>query len=133
MTRTDLIAALAARFPSLTPKDAEAAVKIILGALSDSLAAGNRVEIRGFGSLGLRSRKPRIGRNPKSGEKVEVPAKCVPYFKAGLEMRVRVDTVTMTKSKSADKVRAPAPVTGLPDNSPAEPALPQRDTKRRVA
>jgi len=104
MTRTDLIAALAARFPSLTTKDADSAVKIIVGALSESLAFGNRVEIRGFGSFGLRNRKPRIARNPKSGEKVEVPAKCVPYFKAGLEMRVRVDTVKMPKAKSAQSV-----------------------------
>ncbi|MCX7173780.1 MAG: integration host factor subunit beta [Proteobacteria bacterium] len=91
MTRSDLIDALAARFTALTRADADAAVKLILETLNTTLAAGNRVEIRGFGSFGLNLRKPRIGRNPKSGEKVEVPAKFVPHFKSGKELQERVD------------------------------------------
>jgi integration host factor subunit beta len=91
MTRSDLIAKLAERHPQLLAKDAELAVKVILDALSSTLASGGRIEIRGFGSFALNYRPPRLGRNPKSGEKVQVPAKYVPHFKAGKELRERVD------------------------------------------
>ena len=70
MTRSDLIAALASRFPNLMAKDAEISVKEILDAISNTLVKGDRVEIRGFGSFGLNYRPARTGRNPKSGEKV---------------------------------------------------------------
>ena len=91
MTRSDLIAALATRFPKLVAKDAEISVKEILDAIEQSLCQGDRVEIRGFGSFSLNSRPARIGRNPKTGEKVQVPPKYVPHFKAGKEMRERID------------------------------------------
>ena len=91
MTRSDLIAALASRFTHLTAKDAEIAVKEIIDAIGNSLAHGDRVEIRGFGSFSLNYRPARKGRNPKSGEAVSVPAKYVPHFKAGKEMRERVE------------------------------------------
>ncbi len=91
MTRSELITELAARFPQLTAKDTEIAVKEILDALGSSLAHGQRVEIRGFGSFSLNYRPPRLGRNPKSGEKVSVPEKWVPHFKAGKEMREGVE------------------------------------------
>ena len=65
---------------------------MILDAMAKSLAQGQRIEIRGFGSFGLNYRPPRTGRNPKSGEKVQVPAKYVPHFKAGKELRERVDS-----------------------------------------
>ena len=92
MTRSDLIAALASRFPNLMVKDADIAVKEILDAIGQALVNGDRVEIRGFGSFDLNYRPPRTGRNPKTGEQVEVPAKHVPHFKAGKELRERVDT-----------------------------------------
>ena len=91
MTKSDLIAKLAARYPQLVAKDAELAVKMILDAMASNLAKGNRIEIRGFGSFGLNYRPPRTGRNPKSGDKVFVPEKYVPHFKAGKELRERVD------------------------------------------
>jgi integration host factor subunit beta len=91
MTKSDLITKLAARYPQLVAKDAELAVKMILDAMAGNLAKGNRIEIRGFGSFGLNYRPPRTGRNPKSGEKVHVPEKYVPHFKAGKELRERVD------------------------------------------
>ncbi len=91
MTKSELIARLAERFPQLVAKDADLSVKMILDAMSDVLARGDRIEIRGFGSFSLNYRPPRIGRNPKTGEKVEVPAKYVPHFKAGKELRERVD------------------------------------------
>ena len=92
MTKSDLIARLAERFPQLVAKDADFAVKMILYAMSDALAKGDRIEIRGFGSFSLNYRPPRVGRNPKSGDKVSVPEKWVPHFKAGKELRERVDT-----------------------------------------
>ncbi len=91
MTKSELIARLAARFPQLIAKDADLAVKVILETLSAALVRGERVEIRGFGSFALNYRPPRTGRNPKSGEQVSVPEKWVPHFKAGKELRERVD------------------------------------------
>jgi len=91
MTKSELIAKLAARHPQLVAKDAELAVKMVLDAMSKALAEGDRIEIRGFGSFGLNYRPPRVGRNPKSGERVHVPEKNVPHFKAGKELRERVD------------------------------------------
>ncbi len=91
MTKSELIAKLASRYPQLVAKDAELAVKTILDAMAEGLAQGQRIEIRGFGSFDLNYRPPRLGRNPKSGDKVEVPPKYVPHFKAGKELRERVD------------------------------------------
>lgn len=94
MTRSDLILKLAERFPQLLGKDAELAVKVILDSMATTLTSGDRIEIRGFGSFALNYRPPRMGRNPKSGDKVQVPAKYVPHFKAGKELRERVDYPT---------------------------------------
>ena len=91
MTKSELIERLAAKFPQLVAKDAELAVKMILDAMGEALSNGDRIEIRGFGSFGLNHRPPRTGRNPKSGETVMVPGKNVPHFKAGKELRERVD------------------------------------------
>lgn len=91
MTRSDLILKLAEHFPQLLGKDAELAVKVILDSMATTLTSGDRIEIRGFGSFALNYRPPRMGRNPKSGDKVQVPAKYVPHFKAGKELRERVD------------------------------------------
>ncbi|MEO8937365.1 MAG: integration host factor subunit beta [Burkholderiaceae bacterium] len=91
MTKSELIARLAERYPQLIAKDADFAVNTILEAMADSLSVGQRIEIRGFGSFALSTRPPRVGRNPKSGERVLVPAKRVPHFKAGKELRERVD------------------------------------------
>ncbi|MCO6426798.1 integration host factor subunit beta [Nitrosomonas communis] len=92
MTKSELISKLAARYPQLLAKDTELAVKMILDAMANSLSRGERIEIRGFGSFDLNYRPARIGRNPKSGEKVHVPEKYVPHFKAGKKMRERVDS-----------------------------------------
>ena len=91
MTKSELIAKLAERYPQLVTKDAELAVKTILDGMTRSLSLGSRIEIRGFGSFDLNYRPPRQGRNPKSGTKVQVPEKYVPHFKAGKELRERVD------------------------------------------
>ena len=91
MTKSELIARLAERYPQLVAKDTELAVKTILDAMATSLSRGQRIEIRGFGSFDLNYRPPRVGRNHKSGSSVEVPEKYVPHFKAGKELRERVD------------------------------------------
>jgi integration host factor subunit beta len=91
LTRSELISRLSERNPRLPPRDADEAVKCMLDAMTQALAEGGRVEIRGFGSFALNYRPPRVGRNPKSGERVQVPAKFVPHFKAGKELRSRVD------------------------------------------
>ncbi len=98
MTRSQLVSRLAERYPQLLAKDAELIVKTMLDAMASSLSRGERIEIRGFGSFDLNFRPARIGRNPKSGEKVQVPAKYVPHFKAGKKMRELIDAVA-SKSK----------------------------------
>lgn len=103
MTKSELIDRLAQRLPQLVARDADDAVKVILGAMIDALTHGGRVEIRGFGSFSLNYRPPRVGRNPKSGETVHVSGKHVPHFKSGKELRERVDVAPMvaTVSKKA--------------------------------
>ena len=93
MTRSDLVEALAQQFGQLTQRDAEMAVKTILDAMTDALARGHRIELRGFGSFSVSHRAPRLGRNPRSGEKVAVPEKRVPHFKPGKALRESVDKV----------------------------------------
>ena len=91
MTRSELIEKLSSQFQYLLQKDAEMVVKNILDSMSDTLNNGKRIEIRGFGSFSLNKRPARIGRNPKTGEKVHISEKLVPHFKAGKELRSRVD------------------------------------------
>ncbi|HHF1164014.1 TPA: integration host factor subunit beta, partial [Haemophilus influenzae] len=83
MTKSELIEKLLAKQPTLPAKEIENMVKDILEFISQSLENGNRVEIRGFGSFSLHHRQPRLGRNPKTGDSVNLSAKSVPYFKAG--------------------------------------------------
>ena len=83
---------MAGHYPQLVAKDAEIAINAILEAMTTSLVKGGRIEIRGFGSFGINYRPPRMGRNPKSGERVPVPEKYVPHFKPSRELRERVDT-----------------------------------------
>ena len=94
MTRSDLVEELAAKFIQLTQRDAEFAVKAILDAMNDALVRGHRIEIRGFGSFAINHRPPRMGRNPRSGESVAIPAKRVPHFKPGKALRNDVDERT---------------------------------------
>ena len=91
MTKSELIEKLAAAQSQLTAKDMELAVKMILDHMSDALARGERIEIRGFGSFSLHYRAPRVGRNPKTGDPVALPGKYVPHFKPGKELRERVN------------------------------------------
>ena len=91
MTKSELIEASLASKSTLPAKDVELAVKHLLDLMSDSLAQGQRIEIRGFGSFSLHFRPPRIGRNPKTGEAVALSGKYVPHFKPGKDLRERVN------------------------------------------
>ena len=91
MTKSELIEAIARKQSHLAYKDVELAVKSLLEQMSQSLASGERIEIRGFGSFSLHFRPPRIGRNPKTGDSVALSGKYVPHFKPGKEMRERVN------------------------------------------
>jgi integration host factor subunit beta len=91
LTKSELVAHITADQPQLSETDVELAVNSILDRMVDALSNGERIEIRGFGSMTLHYRPPRIGRNPKTGEKVHVPEKYVPHFKPGANLRKRVN------------------------------------------
>ena len=91
MTKSELIERLSDEHDLLNKRDAEAIVNLIFGGISDALAQGDRVEIRGFGSFSVRERDAREARNPKSGELVKIPNRRTPFFKTGKELRERVD------------------------------------------
>ncbi len=91
MTKSDLIEALARGQAHLALADVEIGVRHVLDQMTEALAAGERIEVRGFGSFSLHYRAPRTGRNPKTGEAVALPGKHVPHFKPGKELRERVN------------------------------------------
>ena len=91
VTKSELIELIASKQAHLSSKDVELAVKTVLDIMSNALAEGQRIEIRGFGSFSLQHYAARQGRNPKTGLPVAVPAKCAPRFKPGLELRERVN------------------------------------------
>jgi integration host factor subunit beta len=91
MTKSELIERIACVQHQLSAKDVELAVKMMLDQMAEALADGDRIEIRGFGSFSLHFRPPRLGRNPKTGEKVELAGKFVPHFKPGKELKDRVN------------------------------------------
>ena len=91
MTKSELIERLADKLNHLSAKDVEQAIKEILEMMAQTLSKGERIEIRGFGSFSLHYRAPRVGRNPKTGESVELTGKYVPHFKTGKELRERVN------------------------------------------
>jgi len=107
MTKSELIERIAARQSQLSSKDVELAVKTIIEHMAQTLATGERIEIRGFGSFSLHYRAPRIGRNPKTGESVGLSGKYVPHFKPGKELRERVN---------ASMERYPAAAVNSPDD-----------------
>jgi len=112
MTKADLIDEVS-RVVELTRKDSEVIVETIFGSIVRSLHTGDKIEIRGFGSFRTRQRKPRIGRNPKTGDRVEVPAKKIPFFKPSKELKDLVNSEQSTP--------APAPTAGGPPPAPQVP------------
>lgn len=99
MTRSELIERMTEKQQQLALKDVELVVKTIIDELSCTLAAGGRIEIRGFGSFSLHYRAPRVGRNPKTGDMVDLSGKYVPHFKPGKELRERVNNTLSASSR----------------------------------
>ena len=91
MTKSELVEVIASKQSQLSTKDVELSVKTIIDHMSQALAGGQRIEIRGFGSFSLHYRSPRVGRNPKTGESVNLPEKYVPHFKPGKDLREKVN------------------------------------------
>jgi integration host factor subunit beta len=92
MTKSELIARLAAANPHLYQRDVERIVTTIIEEISTALARGDRVELRGFGAFSVKQRGSRVGRNPRTGEAVRVSSKYVPYFKTGKQLREKLNT-----------------------------------------
>ncbi|HGO5822658.1 TPA: integration host factor subunit beta [Mannheimia haemolytica] len=93
MTKSELIESLVSKNPNIQAKVVEECVKEVLEHLSSTMEKGERIEVRGFGSFSLHYREARVGRNPKTGDKVQLAAKHVPHFKAGKELKERVDLI----------------------------------------
>ena len=110
MTKAELVDEVA-RVVQLTKKQAETIVNIVFDSIVDSLRSGQKIELRGFGSFRLRSRKSRTGRNPKTGEKVEVPSKKIPYFKPGKELKELINKALADAAAEAEA--------GSPGGAPA--------------
>src|ERR671928_1710372 len=108
MTKADLIDEVS-RVVELTRKDSEVIVETIFDSIVRSLHAGDKIEIRGFGSFRTRQRKPRVGRNPKTGERVEVPAKKIPFFKPSKELKDLVNETTAAPTAPIAPSAPPAP------------------------
>ena len=120
MTKSELIERIAQKQTQLAYRDVELAVKTVLEHMAERLANGDRIEIRGFGSFSLHYRPGRVGRNPKTGAPVSLPAKYVPHFKPGKELRERVDEAYARERAGA---AASGPVAGaLASATAADPA-----------
>lgn len=98
MTKSELIALLAAANPHLYQRDVERIVSTVFEEVTRALARGDRVELRGFGAFSVKRRPPRVGRNPRSGAAVQVAEKTVPFFKSGKELRARLNKESATGS-----------------------------------
>jgi integration host factor subunit beta len=116
MTKAELIEEVS-KVVEMTRKDSEIIVETIFDSIVSSLHSGDKIEIRGFGSFRTRQRQPRVGRNPKTGSRVEVPSKRIPYFKPSKELR---DLVNQTAATPAEVPAAPAPSVGHAEPGPHE-------------
>jgi len=101
MTKRDLIEEVVRLYPRYSRRDAEVMVNSVFNSMADTLRGGERIEIRGFGSFIVKHRQGREGRNPKTGKIVSVPAKRVPFFKVGKELKLRVDGKLAAAAHSA--------------------------------
>ncbi len=113
MTKADLIRDVGKAL-EMSSKESEAVVDTILDNIVKSLREGDKIEIRGFGSFRTRQRNARVGRNPKTGARVEVPAKKIPFFKPSKELKDLVNSVPPAQPPSAASPEPPAPAAGSP-------------------
>ena len=119
MTKSELIEQIAQKQSQLVYRDVELAVKAILEHMAECLAGGGRIEIRGFGSFSLHYRSGRVGRNPKTGAPVSLPAKHVPHFKPGKRLRERVNREVRNGPDGESRVGSGAPSSSESDTTPA--------------
>jgi integration host factor subunit beta len=117
MTKAELIEDVS-RAVAMSRKDSETIVEMIFESIVKSLRAGDKIEIRGFGSFRTRQRNPRIGRNPKTGARVDVPAKKIPYFKPSKELKDLVNSLAEAAAPAAPSTPPPA----APPSEPSGPA-----------
>src|SRR5712664_2855131 len=117
MTKADLIEEVS-RVVEMTRKDSEVIVEAIFDSVVRSLRGGDKIEIRGYGSFRTRQRQPRVGRNPKTGARVEVPSKRIPYFKPSKELKDLVNASPTVPPPTAEGGQAPTPVAPAPSNGP---------------
>ncbi len=110
MIKSELIEKLAGGNPHLMHKEVEKIVNVIFEEITSALARGDRVELRGFGAFSVKHRPARTGRNPRTGDQVEVSEKFVPYFKTGKELRIRLNPVGEPAGKPKSRKKAPAKV-----------------------
>jgi integration host factor subunit beta len=122
VTKSELIERIAQKQTQLAYRDVELAVKTVLEHMAERLAGGDRIEIRGFGSFSLHYRPGRVGRNPKTGAPVSLPAKHVPHFKPGKELRERVDEAYAREREAAASAVATGPATEALGSAAADPA-----------
>ncbi|MBB4658253.1 integration host factor subunit beta [Parvularcula dongshanensis] len=106
MIKSELIQKLSQENPHLYAKDVERVVAAIFGEIADALCAGDRVELRGFGAFSVKHREARTGRNPRTGEPVEIDEKWTPFFKTGKEMRERLNREPVAGTKDDERMRA---------------------------
>ena len=116
MTKAELVEDVA-RAAELTKKDAERLVEIVFESIIETLNQGEKIELRGFGSFRVRERGARRGRNPKTGDPVDIPAKRVPYFKPGKEMKELINEQDHAAPSAGDSAQAEAPAAGQDDGS----------------
>src|SRR5437879_1142715 len=108
MTKADLIEEVS-KMVELTRKDSEVVVDTIFDSIVHSLRSGDKIEVRGFGSFRTRQRKPRVGRNPKTGDRVDVPAKKIPFFKPSKELKDLVNAATAGATPTPVAPATPVP------------------------
>lgn len=123
VTKSELIERVASRQAQLPMKDVESAIKSILDQMAESLEEGRRIEIRGFGSFSLHYREARTGRNPKTGEAVELAAKYVPHFKPGKELRDRVNDALARELAGESSVPPPSGLQHRPSGASGEESV----------
>jgi integration host factor subunit beta len=121
MTKAELIEEVS-RVVEMTRKDSEVIVEAIFDSIVRSLRTGDKIEIRGFGSFRTRQRQPRVGRNPKTGTRVEVPSKRIPYFKPSKELKDLVNTAAANGAGAASAAPHSSPAAAAPHSGPAAPA-----------
>jgi integration host factor subunit beta len=102
LTKSDLVERICARYSGLSRPDGARAVSAVMMSLAQALAAGGRVELRGFGSFTVKTRPPRLGRNPRSGEPIHVKPKKAPSFRTGKELRKRMNAAAETEATALD-------------------------------